>query len=131
MPVIFEKDIDRSELAINIAKALFKKYDYNEGQRSIVNSANYRANVIQHVEGDVQGNFWTYTSKITTYQLDIQVSHPEAIDETLPSVLEDTKSYIQELFDETEYRQVGELSDLAREHNSEFAGVLREVGLFV
>jgi hypothetical protein len=130
MPVLFENDVDRSDLAIGIAKALFQDYDFNEGQTSIINSANYRSNVTQRVTYDIQGIIWEVTSEIKEYYFDIQVSHPEAVDESLYSVLEDTKSYIYELFEETNYVPRGELSDDAIAGNSHFSSILSKVGLF-
>lgn len=131
MPVLIENDIDRSDLAIGIAKALFKDYDFNEGQTSIINSANYRANITQHVTYDIQGIVWEITSEIKNYSFDIQVSHPEAVDQSLYSVLEDTKSYIYELFQETSYVPKGQLSEDAVLNNSHFSSILSDIGLFI
>lgn len=130
MPVLFENDVDRSDLAIGIAKSLFEDYDFNEGQTSIINSANYRSNINQHVTYNIQGDIWEVTSEIKQYDFDIQVSHPEAVDESLYNVLEDTKSYIYELFENTNYVSKGELTEDAISSNSHFSSILNKVGLF-
>jgi hypothetical protein len=129
MPVLWDKDIDRSELTINIAKSLFNEYDFNEGQKAIINSANYRANVIQRTTGTVRGPIWEVNSRITSYNLDIQFSHPEAVDEATSNVLEDTKGYIQELFNQNNFVDKGTYGDYVQVENEQYFGVLREVGL--
>lgn len=130
MPVLYEDDIDRSDLAIGIAKALFEDYDFNPGQQSIIDSADYTANVNQTVVYDVQGDEWEITSEISQYTFEINVSHPEAVDESLYKVLEDTKSYIYELFEQVDYVPRGQLTENMITNNINFYSTLIKIGLF-
>jgi hypothetical protein len=130
MPVLYEDDIDRSDLTIGIAKALFEDYDFNPGQQSIIDSADYNANVNQTVTYDVQGDIWEITSEISVYRFEINVSHPEAVDESLYKVLEDTKSYVYELFEKVDYVPRGQLSEETISGNINFYSTLIEIGLF-
>lgn len=130
MPVLYEDDIDRSDLTIEIAKALFEDYDFNPGQLSIIDSADYKANVNQTVTYDVQGDEWEITSEISQYRFEINLSHPEAVDESLYKVLEDTKSYIYELFENVNYVPRGQLTEQTISTNINFYSTLIKVGLF-
>ena len=131
MPVLFEQNVDRTELTFNIAKALFKNFDFNPGQQSIINSANFDGYVNQNVTYDIKGDIWNISSKITSYNLNIDVSHPEAVDESLSSVLEDTRGYIYDLFESEDFIPRGSLSENSINNNINFDRTLMKIGLFV
>jgi hypothetical protein len=131
MPVLYEDYNDKTDVAVGIAKELFGDYDFNAGQQSIIDSATYQGRVIQHVIYRIQGDTWEVTSEIAEYSLDIQVSHPEAVDQSLSKVKEDTKSYIFDLFDSVDYAEKGGLIDLTSQRNSGYKGIMRKIGLFI
>lgn len=129
MPVLMSKRINRSDLAVEIAKALLKDYDYNEGQLQILANAFYTSKVYQMVEYDIEGDTWEISSDVDIL-FDISVSHPEAVDETLYKVIEEVKQTLKDLFESEESVPRGSLGQSTINRNANYYGTLGKVGLF-
>jgi hypothetical protein len=130
MPVLFETDHDVADIAESLSKKLFEKYDFNEGQKSIVNSATYKGKINVHVTYDVQGNTWYVTSEITSYEFDIQLSHPEAV-EVSSDVLAEVEQTIYDIWEYDDTAERGELPTLWQEKEAQYRYTLSTKGLFI
>ena len=129
MSLTIEKD--RRDVAINLARELLKKFDFNEGQRSISNSANIYATVIVRTDYEYAGTIGNIESEIIEYRFEINASHPEAISEAIDKVTDTVKDTMESIYNYSDTWPIGDGAEATVERNESVDGVYSRLGLFV
>ena len=135
MPVLFEFDNDVSDLVVEVAEQLFKEYDFNSGQQSIINSANIQSNVVPTVSFDYRGRQIFVSSELNSYDFKIDVSHPEAVDQAIEEVTRKIDKFVNTAFvydyeTDVAFTQEEALQNLEK-FDSPYRFAARSIGLFI
>lgn len=134
MPVLDNFEVEVSDIVVNLVEFLFKKYDLNEGQRSIANSANIDADVRINIDVNYEGTFIYLESSVSSYNLVIDLSHPEALDECLSEIYDTVEQFVYEAWDYTKVNPIAYTTEQALSNVKSFSAPFKyasaDVGLF-
>jgi hypothetical protein len=135
VPVLYSNTVDVGSTAVSIAQALLLQYDFNEGQRTISDSANIKANIRVTTDYDYEGRKINIISRVDSYNFEIQTGHPEAISEAISQVTENVEYYIYAVYQYEDTNPIaftrGQALENAESLFATYKSAAASIGLFI